>query len=363
MLHRLLILVAVLASCAYAATPQQQRTWKEQKYSSPDGALIAKVRSSKTPGTIEESEVRVTTARGKLLSQRSYASKDGEHGYGVFKAQWTPNSQYFVFSLQSSGGHQPWHSPVQYFSRKSSAFVSLDELLKDAVSDPQFRIDPPDRVTVELYSSRKVKSVSLSSLSKSRNETAQPGSHRVTGYVLDDDGRPISAEVSAWVISKEGTAGDTHWIATDEQGRFELSLFPGSYELRAKNSDALYADPSLLFGHRASNPATKVEVFNREISNVELRPRNRGFLLRGDVVDADGKPVESAKVTITDASNPAGKVIVYANKNGDFQIVLPAVRFFVEAQAAGLRTTERDVRTYAPKPGENVAMHLKLARN
>jgi len=95
---------------------------------------------------------------------RNYASADGEHGYGVAKAAWTPDSQFFVYSLESSGGHSAWLSFVQFFARKQSKFVSLDDHLNDAIMNPDFSVSAPDRVKVELWFSKQTKSVALGDL-------------------------------------------------------------------------------------------------------------------------------------------------------------------------------------------------------
>jgi hypothetical protein len=75
---------AVLA--ALFAHPQQQRSAKQAKYKSPDGSLVAIVKSVSQPEATDESEVRVQTASGKVLVRHNYRSGDGEHGYGVTKA-------------------------------------------------------------------------------------------------------------------------------------------------------------------------------------------------------------------------------------------------------------------------------------
>src|SRR5262245_24810044 len=126
------MLVAAVLILASSSALTQQRPAKKQTYRSPDGALVAVVSSVNQREATAESEVRVQTASGKVLARRSYRSEDGEHGFGVTKAQWTPDSQFFVYSLESSGGHQPWHAPVQYFSRMRGSFVSLDDALDDA---------------------------------------------------------------------------------------------------------------------------------------------------------------------------------------------------------------------------------------
>jgi hypothetical protein len=56
--------------------------------------------------------------------------------------------------MESSGGHQPWHSLVGFYSRAQDRILSLDDALHDGVSNPQFSVGAPDRVTVELWSSK-----------------------------------------------------------------------------------------------------------------------------------------------------------------------------------------------------------------
>ena len=154
-------LVIVLGA---GATYGQKRNVSSEKYLSPDRSLIATITSSRKSDATAESSVEVRDSFGRLLGGHSYTSEDGEHGYGVVKAQWTPDSQYFVFSLESSGGHQSWHSPVQYFGRKGRAFRSLDDALGDAVIGPQFLVAAPDKVTVDLYFGNKRVTASLSNL-------------------------------------------------------------------------------------------------------------------------------------------------------------------------------------------------------
>lgn len=159
-------LILILIVAASSAFTQQTLAVKETTYKSPDGALVAIVKSTNLPDAANESEVRVQDTSGKILLSRDYRSKDGQHGYSVAKVQWTPDSQFFVYSLVSSGGHSPWHSPIEYFSRKSGKFASLDDALGNAVTNPQFSVSAPDNVTVELYFGNKTQTVSLSSLTE-----------------------------------------------------------------------------------------------------------------------------------------------------------------------------------------------------
>jgi dipeptidyl aminopeptidase/acylaminoacyl peptidase len=156
------VLLTALLGNAHKRTDSSQI----QKLSSPDGKIVAFIRSTKAQEATPESRVELRSESGRVLARRNYRSADGEHGYGVTKASWTPDSQFFVYSLESSGGHQAWHAPVLFFSRRDNKVVSLDHLLKDSVSNPQFVVSAPDRVTVELEFSKQTKTVSLNQLRK-----------------------------------------------------------------------------------------------------------------------------------------------------------------------------------------------------
>jgi hypothetical protein len=150
----------VFVGC-FCLAQQYPHSSKSQQFKSPDGTLIAVIRSMQVSEATAESRVELRTQEGHVLAKRNYASEDGEHGYGVTKASWTPDSQFFVYSLESSGGHSAWHSPVQFFSRKRNKIVSLDDALYDAVMNPQFLVSAPDHVTIELWFSKQTKTVAL----------------------------------------------------------------------------------------------------------------------------------------------------------------------------------------------------------
>ena len=158
------VTTTLLLACATAQKHVAPRT--VEKYTSPDHTIVAVVISTQVPDATRESRIEIRLKSGKLLVGKNYHSEDGEHGYGVTKAEWTPDSQFFVYSLESSGGHQSWHSPVQFFSRGHDNIHSLDGALSDAVMNPDFSISAPDKVKVELWFSKKVLTVSLSSLKK-----------------------------------------------------------------------------------------------------------------------------------------------------------------------------------------------------
>lgn len=148
-----------------SASPHNQTVPAKKQYESPDKTLVASVVATNTGTAIDSSEnrVEVRSATGDLLAQEDFTSQDGEHGYAVVKAEWTPDSQFFVFSLQSSGGHSPWHSPTKFYGRKQQRIVSLDDALHDSVTG-QFVISAPDKVTVRLWFKKKKVTITLSEL-------------------------------------------------------------------------------------------------------------------------------------------------------------------------------------------------------
>lgn len=121
----------------------------EQKvYDSPNGKYHAVVTPLPQAGYgTGESGIVIKTGEGRILASKSYGSEDGGHGFGVAKAQWTPDSNFFVYSMSSSGGHQPWHSPVYFFSVHDFKIRSLDDRV-GSVTDPNFGLSAPNTVRV-----------------------------------------------------------------------------------------------------------------------------------------------------------------------------------------------------------------------
>jgi hypothetical protein len=87
--------------------------------------------------------------------ERSFASSDGEHGVVIEKATWSPDSEFFVFSGYSSGGHQPWRAPLFIYGRARNTIYELDKCVPGiAVVESGFEMVAPHlvRVTVASFS-------------------------------------------------------------------------------------------------------------------------------------------------------------------------------------------------------------------
>ena len=105
---------------------------KPRIYPSPDGTLRAVVfpadiSLNATPDM--ESRVVIRTSKGETLTSKDYSSPRGFNGYHVLRAQWSPDSKFFVYSMSSSGGHSPWSFPMAVYSRESNRFAGFSDMI------------------------------------------------------------------------------------------------------------------------------------------------------------------------------------------------------------------------------------------
>jgi hypothetical protein len=107
-----------------------------------------------------ESRISVVTATGSPLVAHAFGSDDQQHGYEVDAAYWTPDSQYFVFRLRSSGGHSPMFAPIVFWKEKSTSFYSL----KNFTGDVAFAVATPDLVKASNYPDMTAATVALHAL-------------------------------------------------------------------------------------------------------------------------------------------------------------------------------------------------------
>jgi len=142
-MFRLLLLAAVIL-CSASVHAQSQT------YNSPDKRLRGIVVTLGEKGyKNSESRVEIRTPNGRVLRYRSFSSPDGEHGEGVDRAEWSADGQFFVFNTSSSGGHQPWHIPTYFYSRKRNRFFSLDDYIGPVTSD--FKIGKRNMVSTTRF--------------------------------------------------------------------------------------------------------------------------------------------------------------------------------------------------------------------
>jgi|WetSurMetagenome_2_1015567.scaffolds.fasta_scaffold02436_2 hypothetical protein len=91
----ILNLAAMLTSALSTANSDEVKG-----YPSPDGRFVAQVvRLPSAPYGSGENRIVLRSNKGRIVCSKDFSSEDGEHGYGVEKAAWTPDSKFFVFSL------------------------------------------------------------------------------------------------------------------------------------------------------------------------------------------------------------------------------------------------------------------------
>jgi len=138
------------------------------QFLAPDGGASVDVMpvSKQVKRAEYESRIEFRLHDTTVLCVLDYSSQDSEHGFGVVKAQWTPDSKYFVFSLTSSGGHQAWHAPTQFFSLEDRTIRSLDDYFAaSGISDSNFHLIAPDVVKTQVLKGNAVPvSINLAAL-------------------------------------------------------------------------------------------------------------------------------------------------------------------------------------------------------
>jgi hypothetical protein len=123
-----------------------------QIFDSPDGALRALIFAPNASPNAESRVVIRSSSAGDTITSEDYSSKDGEHGYCVYRAKWSPDSQFFVYSMTSSGGHSPWQFPMMVFGRKSSLIARFGKMIDNKPTlSGEFSFSGPHSVTATTW--------------------------------------------------------------------------------------------------------------------------------------------------------------------------------------------------------------------
>ena len=140
------------------STPRAEtscQTVKPQIFVSPDKkthavVLPAEVSLDATPDM--ESRVVIRSAAGDTLNSQDYSSPRGSNGYYVVTAQWSPDSQFFVFSLSSSGGHSPWPFPMKVYGLQKNQFADFSDMINgNPTVSGDFKFSGPHTVTASTW--------------------------------------------------------------------------------------------------------------------------------------------------------------------------------------------------------------------
>ena len=170
----LLVLVVTLSVPALLHPQTEAR----KDYRSKDGRVaVFPIRRWTGDYTSLESRLEFYSRDNELLCALDYSSEDHEHGFGVVKATWTPDNDYFVFSLTSSGGHQAWHAPTLFYSVRDHGIRSLDNYVAGAagISKGDFTLRPPNTAATEVQGEESIPiEFQLDSLANSGHKSKHP---------------------------------------------------------------------------------------------------------------------------------------------------------------------------------------------
>jgi hypothetical protein len=121
---------------------------KETKGDEQLWACVLSVGSHPNP-PFNESRVEIRNMKGMVLATKDFKSPDGEHGRNVQKREWSPDSQFFVFSTASSDGHSPWHWQTYFYDRKRNVFKEVDDFTGPVIKR-NFKLTAPDWIEVQV---------------------------------------------------------------------------------------------------------------------------------------------------------------------------------------------------------------------
>jgi hypothetical protein len=128
---------------------------KPKIYPSSDGKLRALVYPADislhaTPDM--ESRVVIRSSKGETLTSKDYSSPRGANGYYVVAAKWSPDSQFFVYSMSSSGGHSPWSYPMAVYGRGKNRIAAFSDMIKgNPTLSPDFNFTAPHTLVASTW--------------------------------------------------------------------------------------------------------------------------------------------------------------------------------------------------------------------
>jgi len=99
-----------------------------------------------------ESRVVIRSSAGSTVTSKDHSSPRGMNGYYVLNAMWSPDSQFFAYSMSSSGGHSPWSFPIMVFSRKKMEIRAFGDMINDNPTvSGDFKFSGPHALTATTW--------------------------------------------------------------------------------------------------------------------------------------------------------------------------------------------------------------------
>lgn len=146
MIIKTFLLICILTSGSLAIAVDQTSSIK-----SPDGKLTAKISSiQKAKDSPPEFIIEIIDANGKLTTRKDFTSDEGDQGLSIDNAAWSPDSQFFVFTTFSVGGHMAWQFPTFFFDRRDKKIHDFVDFLAP-IAEGEFVLKSPDNITLTIW--------------------------------------------------------------------------------------------------------------------------------------------------------------------------------------------------------------------
>ena len=134
------MLPQILSITLLGVAPSLVTAQQLQSYKSPDGIL--RVLITPVSKSCPEDRLVIRKRDGALIYRKHFSSCDCEHGDNIVRGEWSPDSQFFVFNVESTGGHQPGHRPVFFYSRSENKLYGLENYIGYIVAQ-DFTLEAP----------------------------------------------------------------------------------------------------------------------------------------------------------------------------------------------------------------------------
>ena len=147
--------MAVFSPSLLIAQTKSDTTVREVRAANGARAVVLAAGKAGTPSH-NGNRIEIYTAKSDKVCSLDLSSDDGEHEYSVAKAAWTPDGNYLVYSLQSSGGHAPWHTPTVFVSMTGMREACLLDSYLDnpGITMADFKLTAPDSVTTRVHGAK-----------------------------------------------------------------------------------------------------------------------------------------------------------------------------------------------------------------
>jgi hypothetical protein len=140
------MLLHILFVTFFGVAPNLVTAQQSQSYKSPDGVL--RVVITPVSKSCPEDRLVIRKRDGALFYRKDFSSSDCEHGDSIVQGEWSPDSQFFVFNVESTGGHQPGHRPVFFYSRSRNKLYRLENYIGYIVAQG-FTLEAPHIIKTE----------------------------------------------------------------------------------------------------------------------------------------------------------------------------------------------------------------------